>query len=271
MIDAHCHIDRYANPLEIISEASRRNVHIVAVTNLPSHFSQGLEHVRATKNVRLALGLHPLLVEQHATQLCLFSEFLGSTSFVGEVGLDFTHRGLPTKQTQLRVFRSVLEQVAQNPKILSIHSRRAEAEVLQLLRQYGIKGVILHWYSGPERFQKLAAAAGYFFSVNPAMTKSRAGRRIIERIPRDRILTETDGPYCRFGNRAARPWDVVAVEEYLSDLWGVTAKTVSSQLTSNFRRLLAFVGCDWAISEFHRYPTWPNTNQTTDRTGRNNM
>lgn len=242
MIDLHCHLDRYPDPAEIAAEALRRNVSVLAVTNLPSHFEQGLQHVRAMKNVRLALGLHPLLASRHERELPLFDNLFAQTSYIGEIGLDFTPDGLPTKENQLRVFRFVLERITRTPKLLSIHSRRAETEVLQILEEFRVKGAIFHWYSGPESVQKSAIATGHFFSVNPAMTRSQAGRRIIERIPHDQILTETDGPYCKCGSRAAVPWDVLSVEEHLSVVWGTTVKTVSDQIASNFRRLLACVG-----------------------------
>ena len=55
--------------------------------------------------------------------------------------------------------------------------------------------MIFHWYSGPIKLIPDILAQGYYFSVNEAMTLSKNGRAIIDRIPRERMLTESDAPY----------------------------------------------------------------------------
>jgi TatD DNase family protein len=60
----------------------------------------------------------------------------------------------------------------------------------------------LHWYSGPGKYIDRALTAGMLFSINPAMLRSRTGARVLEAVPQDRILIETDGPYVKLGNRA---------------------------------------------------------------------
>ena len=80
-------------------------------------------------------------------------------------------------------------------KIISVHSRKAEKPLLDLLRDYNIENVIFHWYSGPIDLIPSILSEGYYFSINEAMTISKKGRAIIEGIPRNRILTESDAPY----------------------------------------------------------------------------
>ena len=81
---------------------------------------------------------------------------------------------------------------------MSVHSRRAEKEVLAILKKYSIKNVIFHWYSGPLGLIDEIVNEGYYFSINEAMTRSVSGKKIISRIPECRILTETDAPYNRY-------------------------------------------------------------------------
>jgi Tat protein secretion system quality control protein TatD with DNase activity len=50
----------------------------------------------------------------------------------------------------------------------------------------------------------MAMKRGHFFSINPAMTWSKKGRTIIEQIPRDRALTESDGPFIDVESRQRR-------------------------------------------------------------------
>ena len=90
MLDSHCHLDRYEDAQAVAAEAARRGVFTIAVTNLPSHFRAGVAHVRRFARVRLALGLHPLAAAEHAREISDFEALLSTTSFVGEVGLDYS-------------------------------------------------------------------------------------------------------------------------------------------------------------------------------------
>ena len=235
MVDAHCHLDQYSDPALIAREAKKRGVTIIAVTGLPSHFAAGQSHARTFQNVRLALGLHPLLANQHDAERELFERLLPSTSYIGEVGLDGSRHGKETYRTQLNSFRFVLQCLRSAPKVVSVHSRGAEEAVFALLEEFEIGPVIFHWYTGPLRVAESAADCGHFFSVNPAMLASNTGRRLLRSIPRDRILTETDGPYVRVDSRPAMPWDIVVVASELEQVWGASGPTVRAQLRDNIR------------------------------------
>src|SRR5437867_345515 len=138
MVDAHCHLDQYPDPAAIAREARSRGVTIVGVTALPSHFAAGQSHALGLSNVRLALGLHPLLADEHEGEFELFKRLLPSTSYVGEVGLDGSRHGKGSYDTQLKSFRFVLGCVRVTPKVVSVHSRGAENDVLALLEEFGV-------------------------------------------------------------------------------------------------------------------------------------
>jgi len=161
---------------------------------------------------------------------------LGETSYVGEVGLDFSREGKATQEAQLRAFREVARCIAEcGPRFVSIHSRGAEEAVLAVLNEYRIESAVLHWFSGSLPILERVLAAGHYLSVNPSMARSAKGQEILSRIPRDRMLTETDGPYTRERNRPRFPWDVEAVEQHLAKLWRDTAEGVRNQIWTNFR------------------------------------
>lgn len=238
LIDCHCHLDRYAHPHVVAAQAASRGVFILSVTNLPSHFRAGLPHAGLLKNVRLALGLHPLLANAHIGERELFEQMLENTSYIGEVGLDFSREGKPTAALQLASFRFVAEKVSGQRKILSIHSRSAEREVLSLLTEHRITGSIFHWYSGPLGLIEEIAAAGHYFSVNPSMIASARGKNVVNQIPPDRVLTETDGPYGKARGVPANPWDVETAVDYFSILWRLSRAEVTARINSNFTRLV---------------------------------
>lgn len=239
LVDTHCHLDGYQDPLATAREAEREGVTTIAVTNLPSHFEAGLPHIRPFRRVRLALGLHPLAAASHEAELPAFRRLLDLTSYVGEVGLDSSKEGIRNRERQEASFREVLAALVGRRKFVTLHSRGAERRVLELLSEFGVGPVVFHWYSGPLTVLGEAATCGHFFSVNPAMVRSANGRRVIAAIPRDRLLTETDGPHVSVGNRPARPADVRAVTEYLSVCWGIAVPEVIRIIWANFRSSIA--------------------------------
>lgn len=239
IIDTHCHVDLYKNPHEILRECETNHITVLAVTNLPSHFEMGYPHVLPFKRVRLALGLHPLNAIEHEKEFPRFVKNISKTSYVGEVGLDFSREGFSTKDLQIKSFTDVLKLVSDKKKILSLHSRRAEKEVLNLLLEYKIKSVIFHWYSGPLYLIDQIAAAGYFLSINTAMIKSENGRKIINRIPKMHILTETDGPFIMENGQPVRPKHISLIIDYLSIAWKSPKEQVIASINDNFKRLLS--------------------------------
>lgn len=195
MIDTHCHFDIMPHPEAYISAKEKAGDIVIGMTNLPSHFKIGQPYIKSYKHVRLALGLHPLLASESINDLALFNSLLNQTSYVGEIGLDFSKEGIATKNTQIMVLRSLLESLRGKQKIISVHSRKAERVLFDLLCEYNIQNVIFHWYSGPVDLIPSIISKGYYFSINESMTRSKNGRAILEQIPRNRILTETDAPY----------------------------------------------------------------------------
>lgn len=195
IIDTHCHFDMMPNPEAYISSKEKAGDIVIGMTNLPSHFQMGRPHLRVYRHIRMSLGLHPLLAAENKRELTLFRQLVDQTSYIGEIGLDFSKEGYTTKDEQVAVLRDLLSAIRGKKKIVSVHSRKAEKELLALLCEYKIENVIFHWYSGPVDLIPVILAQGYYFSVNEAMCRSRNGQIIIAEIPKDRILTETDAPY----------------------------------------------------------------------------
>jgi TatD DNase family protein len=238
-IDSHCHIDRFDDPAAVLARAERVGVVTVAVTELPSDFQLLATQLRGAKRARVALGFHPLKhARNRAHELSLFSRLLDRTHYVGEVGLDNSDQGRATLRDQREVFEHLLALPQLRHKVLTVHSRRAEKVTIELLADAKATAV-LHWYSGPLRPIDDALATGLYFSVNPAMVRSRNGRRIIEALPRERVVTETDGPYTRVGGRAAEPRDVPRVVAELSRVWGLTPDEARTSIYDAMTRLHA--------------------------------
>ena len=234
----HCHLDRYPDPQKIAAEAEQAGVSIIAITNLPSHFLVGKQPAAMLKNVRLSLGLHPLLAPHSERERNLFVQLVPSTSYVGEVGLDFSRDGEKTKEAQISSFEFVLEQITRKGKIISIHSRRAEEEVLSRLQRHSISAATFHWFSGTDVILYKILDAGHFLSINSAMLNSERTRAMLARVPPSCCLLETDGPYTKTGTLKSRPVHVHQLVSELSGLWRMSVDKVQERIESNFREML---------------------------------
>ncbi len=231
MIDVHCHFDIAKNPERYILNNEKKRIITIGMTNLPSHFQMGISHIRQFKYIRLALGLHPLRAVDHTKEYFLFKQFIDESSYIGEVGLDFSKEGFSTKEIQIESFEFVLDCIKTKNKILSVHSRCAEKETLEMLTDKGIENAIFHWYSGSLNVLRDIVNSGYYFSINSAMIQSENGRKIIAEIPKELILTETDFPYIEKGK-------ISDVHIYLSNLWNISTEEVDQIIDSNFKKNL---------------------------------
>lgn len=197
MIDFHCHLDLYPDPRRLAEQCASRGLYVLSVTTTPSAWYGTSAVAAGLSRVRTALGLHPQIAHECKHELGLFEQILPETHYVGEVGLD----GGPDFERywpdQVLVFDRILQAcTVAGGRILSIHSRRAASAVLDHLDKNRHAGAfVLHWFSGNQRELARAIELGCWFSVGPAMLVGERGRSLISRMPRDRILTETDGPF----------------------------------------------------------------------------
>lgn len=238
-VDTHCHLDRYDNPQEVLAEAKRQGVVVVAVTETPADFRRQIALLADDRYLRPALGAHPLCAARlRGREFESFFASLGQTDYVGEIGLDLSRAGRPTARRQFEVFERILCDTRARSKVLTIHSRGAAKEVVDRMEQASAVG-IMHWYTGSLSVAERALAAGLYFSVNPSMVRSKRGKRLLQLLPKDRVLTETDGPYCRVGSRKGVPSDVISVVEHLGICWGVSGRRAMDMIADNMSRLYA--------------------------------
>jgi TatD DNase family protein len=137
MIDMHTHLDLYPDALKIIDKVNKINIFTLAVTTSPKAWLVTSKVFENYKNIYVSVGLHPEIVESKANEVDLLIDCIKNTNFVGEVGIDGSTRFSKSLLLQTRIFERVLQECEiQKGKIISIHSRGAESEVLTLLKKY---------------------------------------------------------------------------------------------------------------------------------------
>ena len=243
LVDFHCHLDLYPDHSAAVSQREREGVFTLTVTTTPKAFPRNKELADRTKHVRAALGLHPQLIAERAHELPLWKEYLPSTRYVGEVGLDAGRRFYGSFDDQKTVFAEVLTSCAEaGNKILSVHSVRCAKVVLDMVEAKlppGTGRVVLHWFTGTPSEARRAAEMGCYFSVNSVMLNAEKARKLVQSLPKDRILTETDGPFTDVTPNHNRPADLTLTRDGLAAVLGLEKQETSELIYSNLQKILS--------------------------------
>jgi TatD DNase family protein len=239
LIDFHCHIDLYPDPSAILEGIDARGTYVLAVTTTPKAWRGTRKLIGARKRVRVALGLHPELVAQRHDEVALLCGLMSEARYVGEIGLDGSPPHRDSIDQQRCVFDRILQACAEHGgRIMTIHSRGAATLVLDALAQHRDAGVpILHWFSGTSRELERAVAMGCWFSIGPAMLRSRKGRELVSNMPLNRILTETDAPFTRDKGQPLMPWQAYDCLNELGILTGIDSDQLALRIMDNLRSL----------------------------------
>lgn len=243
LVDFHCHLDLYPNYLEIVRESENLGIKTLTVTNAPCVWKQNQMLIKDCKHIRVALGLHPQLVHVKAKEIELFEQLLLETRYVGEVGLDGAPEYADSIAIQRQVFQKILELCASmTGKVLTVHSRRASRQVIELIGNYlpPEKGrVVLHWFTGSMKEAMMAVELGCYFSVNIKMLETPRKRELVESLPKERILTESDGPFVKFGKKFICPKDMWKPVQELACIWSESEANAAKIIRNNLHILLS--------------------------------
>ncbi|MCL4217032.1 MAG: TatD family hydrolase [Candidatus Hydrogenedentes bacterium] len=240
MIDFHCHLDLFENPQEVARQCQERGLYVLSVTTTPSAWAGTKRLAEGAERIRTAIGLHPELAHTRKHEFDLLEEILPETRYVGEIGLDGTKAHRPYWSSQVEVFELILQACkGVGGRFMSIHSRGATGAVLDVLENNKEAGVpVLHWFSGSSRELRRAVDLGCWFSVGPAMLRGQKGQDLVAKMPQERVLTETDGPFVKVEERPMFPWEVSVAEVDLQRIWRVSGESVEEILRANLMRLL---------------------------------
>lgn len=241
-VDFHAHLDLYPDLSQAIATCDSNRVATLAVTTTPKAFERNVELSSDSDFVRVGLGLHPQLVAERHSEIGLFERLLERARYVGEIGLDRGPAHYRSFELQTAIFERILNACAEHgDKILSLHSVRATKPVLDMLNEHlppDRAGVVLHWFTGSKSDVRRAVDRGCFFSVNEGMLASASGKRLMQEIPLNRLLTETDGPFVARGDKPIEPGDVGRAVEMISELVGTPVEDVRRRIISNLGSLL---------------------------------
>ncbi|MEZ0481166.1 TatD family hydrolase [Planococcus sp. SSTMD024] len=233
-IDTHVHIDFYSDPMKIALQYESLKIYTLFVTNLPEIFNKHLNAFNNFKYVRLCLGYHPQVASEYELDKAMFQKLVKKTKYIGEVGLDFQNETEMIIERQKDAFKFITSKNFNQGRVYSIHSKGTEDIVLKTLKENEVKHAIFHWYSGKLTTADKIIDMGYYFSVNSKMLGSKNGCKLIQRIPKERILFETDGPFALNNKKVVYPQHI---KNIYSD-FNQVIPGFEEIVFNNFRRLL---------------------------------
>lgn len=241
-VDLHAHVD----PAVPASDLLQLRAVIFAATRTLDEAEQALARQHTDLLTVWGVGTHPGMKAALDTyDSARFATLVAKSAYVAEVGLDGKAKSRLPLQTE--VLTSILTILQKHPRITSIHSYGATAEVLDLLERTPVRGAILHWWLGDADQTARALELGAYFSVNSSNLKHM---EVLAAAPVERLLTETDHPD---GNRWAphprQPGNASKVEGSLGALHGMSPGSFRRQCWSNLKQLMADVECEGLLPE----------------------
>lgn len=155
---------------------------------------------------------------------------------LGEVGLDY-QVAPDYKEEQKEVFLKAIDLARRLNKPLIIHSRKAEADALELLNGQSLK-VILHCFSGKKSLIKKGIEQGYYFSVPPVIERLEHFNHLVRLVPLNFLLTETDSPYLSpIAGKRNDPSNIPLTLKKIAEIKCLSVEEVSRQIFNNAKEV----------------------------------
>lgn len=242
LVDAHTHLDPGQHDAAIA--LAECGLWQLAAATRPDQCQQVTDLARCSHRIIPTFGLHPWYAADFPADA--MDAWLRQAPIIGEIGLDTVWTSTPL-ELQRVAFLHQLQLAVQLQKPVMLHTKGAEAEILQSLQQHTPPQTIVHWYSGPAEHLAGYIALGCYFTLGPDIRRNPAVRAVCRQAPLDRLLTETDGT-AAVTWALDRPCALEDIPEVLLDtlaeaaaLKGVSAEQMQEKVEENLARILGAV------------------------------
>jgi TatD DNase family protein len=200
VIDTHAHLDALDDPGGALARAREAGVaRVIAIGTGLESSRRVLELAEAEEGVFCSLGVHPHDAGSAGYKdVAALAELLTypKAVAVGETGLDH-FRDYAPRDRQAVLFRQQGALAVETGKTLVVHTRAADDETVAVLRELPVETkVVLHCFSSSALLEPALEHGWYCsFAGNVTYPKAVELRWAAARVPRDRLLAETDTPY----------------------------------------------------------------------------
>lgn len=253
LIDTHAHLDssKFDNDREeVISRALEAGIDTIINIGfnretIPSTMALAEQY----PFIYAAVGWHPtdainMRIEEDLAwieSLCSHPKVVA----IGEIGLDYYWDTSP-KEIQHTVFREQIRLAKRLNKPIIIHNRDAHEDILRILKEEKASetGGIMHCFSGSWETAKQCLDLNFYISFGGPVTykNAKVPKEVLEQVPLDRLLLETDAPYLtphpHRGQRNESAY-VRIIAETAAQIKGVSLEDIARITSENGRRCLS--------------------------------
>lgn len=255
-VDSHCHLDfadYEGNIAPIIETAHARGIStMLNICTKYEEADQVIQTAHQFSNVLATVGIHPHDAGptlEHFTSDALYDWLLEKAKDtrvvgLGETGLDFYYDNSP-REDQRKVFTVHIQAAIATGLPLSVHTRAAQEDTIQLLQEGQksgqVRGVI-HCFSETQWLADAALQLGFYISLSGIITFKKAEelREVVKTLPLDRILLETDAPFLApipYRGKRNEPAYLIETAKVVAELKGVSLEELAKITTKNFYQL----------------------------------
>ena len=251
LIDTHAHLDdeKFAHDRAAVIERARESG-VVKIITMGDSLESSARSVALTEEfepVYAAVGIHP---EEAQPMTAATDDQLAAWAAqekvvaIGEIGLDYYWEKDEEKRAlQRAIFVRQLDLARQLKLPVCIHDREAHGDMMKILKTEGrgLRGV-LHCYSGSWEMAAELLKSDWYFGVDGPLTYKNAAKlpEIVQRLPAERILIETDSPYLSpmpFRGKRNEPAHVLYIAKKAAELRGESLEAFARATRENTREL----------------------------------
>ena len=251
LIDSHAHLDgeKFADDCAAVVERALA-AGVVKIITMGDSLESSARSVALTEefeSVYAAVGIHPEEVQPMTAatddQLAAWTA-QEKVVAIGEIGLDYYWEKDEEKRAlQRAIFVRQLDLARQLRLPVCIHDREAHGDMMKILKTEGrgLRGV-LHCYSGSWEMAAELLKGDWYFGIDGPLTYKNAAKlpEIVQRLPAERILVETDSPYLSpmpFRGKRNEPAHVLYVAKKAAELRGESLEAFARATRENTRDL----------------------------------
>ncbi len=243
-VHAHLHLSQFAVDLpSVIERARNAGVNYILESGLEIESNKkSLALAERFKEIKPSLGFYPIdalkLSEQQIEENLDFIRMNKNKVWaIGEVGLDFSE-GRADEKKQKEIFSKIIKLGEEIKKPLVIHTRKAEADCVEMLESSNLRDVIFHCFTGNFNLVKKIEDNGWYLSIPPIILRSLHFQNIVQKVSISNLLTETDSPYLAPPPKTRNePAFVKFSVERISEIKNLTLEETKKLLFRNFQNI----------------------------------
>jgi TatD DNase family protein len=213
LIDIHCHLDHcyFKDDLDkVIDNAKKAGLKIILTAGInPETNRKALELAEKYDIVKPCLGIYPPKtlqkeIDSHEYplkenkfdidgEIKFIEKNKDKISGIGEIGLDYS-KG-EDSGNQKKIFEKMISLAEKIDKPIIVHSRKAEADCVDILGSSKSKKIIMHCFSGKKSLVKKVINNGWFLTIPTNVVRSAQFQDNTKTAPITQLFCETDAPY----------------------------------------------------------------------------